>query len=64
MHTEEDFRELARVAWIEAEATPDRAKAKRLRELARNYERQAEELRRDRAVEADACAAGNPEQRA
>ena len=60
MHTEEDFRELARVARLEADATPDPAKAERLRALARNYERQAEELGRKGVIEANAQSERNP----
>ena len=54
MHTEEEYRELARVARLEADVATDPVNAERLRELARNYERQAEELGRNGAVEADA----------
>lgn len=54
MHTEADLRELARIARIEADKATDPVKKARLREWARNYERQAEELGRDGAVEVDA----------
>ena len=54
MHSEADFRELARVTRVEADKAIDPVKEARLRELARNYERQAEELRRNGAVEVDA----------
>ena len=51
---EEELRDLARAMRVEADAATDAINAERLRDLARTYERRAENLRRDGPVGAGA----------